>query len=315
VNRNMITAVVLAAITVSTAQVYASAGPIKITGSTKTAYERTEENEYKSKSEVKVYMTSEIDDRTTAGLDLKFKNSNNHTANSESNSITLYDVWAESKLNNNMALRLGSQPIEIGKGLWMAANGVTGAMLSAKLDKSNSIRIFAGRDQQEDTVYDAKSHTKINFTNEIQYLAWDNTFEKGTGGLYFGKQDKDKYVAVHGEYEIAPQTAVSSEYINNNHSNTRAYVVELVNGNAKKVGDFKYTLSYMDADAGIFRDANYTDYDDQYTESGFKGVGAAVSYKVSKAGTLTFEKWWGEKTAATDHGTFICSSLKLSTKF
>lgn len=312
-SRKMIVAIALAAITMSTAQVYAS--PIKITGSTKTAYERTEDNEYKSKSEVKVYMTSELDDRTTVGLDLKFKNSNNHTTNSEANSITLYDVWVESKLNSSMALRLGSQPIDIGKGLWMAANGVTGAMLSAQIDKSNAIRVFAGRDQQEDTVYDAKSHSKINFTNEIQYLAWDSTFVKGTGGVYLGKQDKDKYIAVHGEYEITPQIAISSEYINNNHSDTRAYVVEVVNGKAKKVGEFKYTLSYMNADAGIFRDANYTDYDDQYTENGFKGVGTAIAYKVSKAGTLTFEKWWGEKTAVTDHGTFICSSLKLSTKF
>lgn len=311
----MITAVVLAAIVMSTVQVYASAGPIKITGSTKTGYERTEDNEYKSKSEIKVYMTSELDDKTTVGLDLKFKNSNNNTANSESNSITLYDVWVESKLRDTMALRLGSQPIEIGKGLWMSANGVTGVMLSAKLNKSNSIRVFAGRDQQEDTVYDAKSRTKINFTSEIQYLAWDNAFEKGVGGIYFGKQDKDNYAAVHGKYEFSPRTTISSEYINNSHSKTKAYVVEVENGSTKKVGDFKYTLSYMNADAGIFRDGNYTDYDDQYTENGFKGVGAAISYKVSKAGTLTFEKWWGEKTAAADHGTFICSSLKLSTKF
>lgn len=303
--RKILIGTIVALTGLTTANAWAAAAePLKISGEVKSKYEYNEKQQSKFKNEVKINMNTKADKMTTVDLEVKYSSKVNNTTNEETNEIKLENAWMELSLNPRTNLRLGSQPLEIGKKLWLDADGVSGAKLSFDSDKNNSFCIFSGRDSQDDDTP----------TITTQLLNYTHNFSKGSIGAYTGHQGDDRYVGGYGKYELLPNLKIEGEYLKNNHNNTKAYVSELAYGDTKKVGSMKISATYLHADKDVFLNNDYTGYDDEYTSKyGFRGSGAKVAYKLSSATTLEVEKWWGKKM--TNDQTWINSSVELKVAF
>ncbi|WP_312520312.1 hypothetical protein [Anaerospora sp.] len=310
-----------------------------ITWSTKTKYEWVESDEMKNKTEVKTLITARPDPETMFGMQLKFKQSNNNDKLTESNKITLEDVWLERKISDTFTARVGSMPLSIGPGLWMDGDGLAGLGATWKPDQSNTFYVVAGKDSQEDTVKTIKSvspvygdpskpdkvtGTKLNYVTEgstsiFQAVAWDHEYTKGNYGLYVGRQDVSKYRGAFASYALTNNLVFTTEYVKNigvkyNDKNTTSKVAELKLGKTKKVGDTQYVATYLDSDPGVFVSADYTAWDDNYNEeTGFKGIGATINHRISKSTVLQLEHFWGEFKATGD--SWQNTGIKITAKF
>lgn len=310
-----------------------------VTWSTKTKYEWTEENESKSKTEVKTLITARPDPETMFGMQLKFKQSNNREKSTESNKITLEDVWLERNLSNTLTARVGSMPLTIGPGLWLDGDGLAGLGATWKPDQSNTFYVVAGKDSQEDTVKTIKSvspvygdptnpdkvtGTKLNYetegsTSNFQAYAWEHEYSKGNYGLYIGRQDISKYRGAFASYALAKNLVFTTEYVKNigvtyNGKDTTAKVAELKLGKTKKTGDTQFVATYLNSDPGVFVSADYTAWDDNYNEeTGFKGIGATINHRISKSVVLQLEHFWGEFKATGE--SWQNTGIKVTSKF
>lgn len=311
--------------------------------STKTKYEWVQDGDAKNKTEVKSLISARPDPDTYFGLQLKFKQSNSDDKQSESNKITMEDVWLERKVSNTLTARVGSMPLTIGPGLWLDGDGLTGIGARWQPDKKNTFNIVAGKDSQEDTVKTIKSvtatpvygdpahpdkvtsiTTKINYATEGQTsmfraLAWEHQYGNGSYGLYAGQQDISKYRGVFGSYALSDNLKLTTELLKNtgvkyNGNDTTSKMVELKLGQLKKTGDIQYVATYLNSDPGVFVSEDYTAWDDNYDpDTGFKGIGATINYKLSKSTALQLEQFWGKFKSTGDF--WRNTGLKLTAKF
>ncbi len=307
--------------------------------STKTKYEWVESGDVKNKTEVKTLISVRPDAETYFGLQLKFKQSNSDDKKSESNKISMEDVWMERTLSNTLTARVGSMPLTIGPGLWLDGDGLAGAGLRWQPDKKNTFNIVTGKDSQEDTVKNIKSITDgvdkkgnpihvINYESEgetsmFRAIAWEHDYGNGDYGLYVGQQDVSKYRGAFGSYALNNKLVLTTEFVKNtgvqlNGKDTTSKVVELKYGKLKKAGDIQYVATYLNSDPGVFVSADYTAWDDNYNEeTGFKGIGATINYKLSKSSQLQLEQFWGDYKYPTSKTgkSWRNTGLKLTSKF
>lgn len=311
--------------------------------STKTKYEWVESGDVKNKTEVKTLISARPDPETFFGIQFKFKQSNSDDKRSESNKITMEDVWLERTLSNTLTARVGSMPLTIGPGLWLDGDGLTGAGLRWQPDKKNTFNFVAGKDSQEDTVKNIKSitstpvygdptkpdkvtsiNTKITYETEgetsmFRAIAWEHQYDKGNYGLYVGQQDVSKYRGAFGSYALNDKLVLTTEFVKNtgvqyNGKDTTSKVVELKYGKLKKTGDIQYVATYLNSDPGVFVSADYTAWDDNYDpDTGFKGIGATINYKLSKSSQLQLEQFWGK--FKSENTNWKNTGLKLTSKF
>jgi len=277
--------------------------------STKTKYEWVESGELKNKTEVKTLITAKPDSETFFGLQLKFKQSNNNDALTEKNEISMEDVWLERKVSPTLTARVGSMPLSIGPGLWMDGDGLAGLGARWQPDKRNTFNMVAGKDSQEDSAKVPKLiddkikmvYDEDTLTSTFQAISWEHSYDKGDYGLYTGRQNHNKYRGGFASYALAKDLVLTTEYVVNNGfklangDNTTSKMVELKYGKLKKTGDMQYVVTYLNSDPGVFVSADYTAWDDNYDpETGFKGIGATINYKLSKSSQLQVEQFWGD---------------------
>lgn len=333
---------VMAAASMSATDVYAAKADkadkndkITFSGSTKTEYVTENDNgdkETKWKTEVKLNTLVKADERTNVMIGINYENKDYEHDRTESTEIEFENLWVETKLNDKLLGRFGSQSLDIGKGLTIDCDGVMGAKFSWKIDDKNDFQLFAGRDGGSDV---ENFNDEETTSEKLNYVNFMHKFDQGNIGTYYMRQNwnpeknkknddgsdyykvgQNKYWGVYGEYELAPDVTLGAEYVKNNFTSTNGYVAELEFGAAKKVGEWKHTLTYIDAPQYLYPNEDYTNYDDQINKRGYKGFGVASMVRLTKASTVTFEHFWGDTQLKSKQDTDLAfTEVKLAVKF
>jgi len=324
---------IMAAASMSATDVYAAKAEkndkITFSGSTKTEYVTEKEGsdtETKWKTEVKLNTLVKADDRTNVMIGINYENKDYEHDRTEGTEIEFENLWVETKLTDKLMGRLGSQSLDIGKGLTIDCDGVMGAKFSWDLDKNNAFQLFAGRDGGSDVETVAPDEDPTS--EKLNYVNYTHSFDKGNVGTYYMRQNwntvdktkykvgQQKYWGLYSEYEVAPNVTLGAEYVRNSFTSKHGYVAELEVGNAKKIGDWKHTLTYISAPQYLYPNEDYTNYDDQVNKKGYKGIGVASMVRLTKASTVTLEHFWGDTDLEAGKDTGLSfTEVKLAVKF
>lgn len=268
----------------------------------------------KMKHEGKLYIDGRIDDMFTAEVGLNIETKTDNAKQSETEKWEMENIWLEYKKTPEFSVKFGRQTYHLAKGLFVDQDGVFGGKSIYKLDKNNTIELFAGRDDQDRDKAGLKLKsngtvvaTDASKTTLIEVLNLAHKFDKHSSiGTYMAKQGRqdsgetDRFWGLYGNYGVAYRTDLNFEYLKNNFTDKSGYVAELKYGKLKKAGDYTYALEYMDVDANLMQTNNYTDFDSQIDPTlGFKGPGAIVMTKLSKNSQLQLQRWWGRDKANT----------------
>lgn len=336
---------VMAAASMSATDVYAAkadkADKDKITfsGSTKTEVKETKSadkgqdtRKTKWKSSVKLNTNVKADDRTEVMLGVNYENKSEKEKNvgEEGMELEFENIWVETKMNDNLKSRFGAQSIGLANGLTLDADGILGGKFTWKPDKNNALQLFIGRDGFSDLENEPADEVDLE-ARDIHFVDFKHKFGNGSIGSYYMQQEwnyddgkgtyrpgKQKYFGVYGDYDLAEDVNLSGEWVKNSHTSKHGYIAQLEMGPDKNVGDLKYALTYINAPQFLYPSDDYTDYDDLYkTKNGFKGLGLTTYYKLTKASTLSIEKFWGDthREDKSKNVNFDTLKLKLAVKF
>ncbi|SDF81667.1 hypothetical protein [Sporolituus thermophilus] len=165
----------------------------------------------------------------------------------------------------NLDLKVGKQPLWLGKGLLADVNGISGVSANTVIDGIGLVGFF-GKDAKQD-VFAADMNAALGAAN--------------FGASYLKKEDVKRY-GLNFDTKLAENTVFNFEYVKNTTNKADGYLAEVKFGNAVKKGDIDYALSYrnIEADAidGYTTNGNYIDS---------KGFRVKANYKISDASTLT----------------------------
>lgn len=273
---------------------------------TKTEYKIDTEKSSKIKNEGKVYVDAVVDETTKAEIGLNYETKTDYSKNSESNKWEMENVWLEKEMTSDLSVRFGRQTYHLAKGLWLDQDGIFGGRALYKLDKNNTAEVFIGRDSQDDT----------QPTRLLEVLNFAHKFNGGSAlGAFGGLQGtSNKFWGSYGTLMIAKNLAFNYEYEKNTFNQKHGYVADLKIGDTHKVGAWHYGIHYMDADAKLFEDNKYTDYDTQYNPKyGFKGPGVSIAKKMTAASSIELQRWWGSKKVG--EGSLPVTKLTMVIKF
>lgn len=296
--KSLLTTAILMGLVVSTNLTNnVQAAPIDFSGEVEYEYS-TEKVGKESEAEHEVSMELNLkckpDEKSTVYATAELKNKLKKEDDEEKTEITLENVYLKHKISENLALKVGAQPIKTGKGMWLDADGFTG--INSKIETGEvKLNIFGGSNNADDD----------GPTEDFTVFSLGKDFKGGETAIYTGKQENSKFWGAFAETKISKNVKLSADYVKNTTAKASGYVLEAGIGKAKKVGEFEYGLYYLDMDKELFTSNDYTKYDDNYDEDeGLKGFGAKVGYKVSEATMLEVSHKWGEtKTDNTDVST------------
>lgn len=306
--KRALAAAVLAAVTLSAASAFAA--PIIWSGEVEYEYEvekKGDESEKSHEVSMELNLKSKVDSKSTIYATVELKNELNNEDKEEENKIELENVYLKYKLSEQVGLKLGAQPLEIGKGVWLDIDGFTGVNIEFEQGETE-LNVYHGEDSQD------LDDTGLGEVQKITVFDLKHQFSGSEGGIYTGKQADKKFFGIYGETKINPQSVLSAEWMKNSTDNRHGYAIEAEFGKAKKVGEFEYAVSYRDMEADLFNSNDFTGWDDNFKESkGFKGMGMSVGYKLSEKTVLKLSHEWGEqKTDKIDRAT---TELSMKMKF
>jgi len=288
IKRDVLVATVLTAVTLSAASAFAA--PIIWSGEVEYEYEVEKKGDEKEKSHeinLELNLKSKVDDKSTIYATVKLESELSFEGNEGESTIELENVYLKYKLNEQVGLKLGAQPLEIAKGLWLDIDGFTGANVEFEQGKTE-LNIYYGKDSQD--------LDDVGAVQKISIFDLKHQFNKAEGGIYTGKHADKKFFGVYGETSLNPQTVISAEWVKNSTDKKGGFVIEAEFGKAKKVGEFEYAVSYRDMEADLFTSNDLTGWDDNLKASeGFKGMGLSVGYRISDKSTLKLSHEWGEQ--------------------
>lgn len=344
---------VMAAASMSATDVYAAKADkandkITFSGSTKTEWKETKEGDgrkTKWKSSVKLNTNVKADERTNVMLGVNYENKDSKTKGDnnglgeEGMELEFENIWVETKLNDNLWGRFGSQSLGLAKGLTLDADGVLGGKFSWAIDKNNDFQLFVGRDGFSDIETSDENYSTDDLAGrDLSFVNYTHKLDKGSIGTYYMKQDfrfsedsdldaddlvnyrqgTQKYWGLYGEYEVAPAVTLGAEWVRNSHTSKKGYIADVEFGKAKKVGEWKHAITYINAPQYLYPSDDYTDFDDLYKggENGFRGIGLTSTLRLSKASTIEFERYWGDTNRESEKDDdFNTLKVKLAVKF
>ena len=346
-------------------------GKIVWSGSIKSGLEMETNKANKLKSEFRLYGDAKMGDGWFANIGIKIKSTTEHAANVTSNGKSKYkDGYEKNKIllnaanvtkqfgkfgdANTGAITMGTMKAKVGEGLWVSKGGTNQFLGEYYITKNDLFRASYGYDSHDYLVNeDNPTHTRLLYFFDYKHMfakKSDKRIVDQYAGLYFGRQQPERYFGIYGRTPIVGKLWASGEYITNSNTDrfyaddkaaegmnnygyeyigsdkkTKGYVFELHYGNAKKTGDWEVALTWLKADQNLFMNDKYTAYDDYLDQCGYKGFGTEFSYQLSKASKLSLIRFWGHtvsdsmnvkadgKVQAEDTKNQVY--LKLTTKF
>lgn len=263
--KKLIAAAVMAALTVSTASVFAAAptfsGDANIEYRNQDADKEGKQGDYFT-NRIRLNIDSQIDDtfyiHGRARMDNDLRNGNND------NKTTFDQAYLGAKAGQ-FDVRVGKQSLAIGKGLLMDDDKFTGGLVTTDIEGVN-VSGFYGKDP---------ANTKTSYAD----------VSTAFGNVNFGASflnEGDHYYAVNADTKLADNVVLNVEYARNTTDKANGYLAEVAVGDAAKKGDFKYSVAYRNIKNNALPDFTT---DGWYQDS--KGFRLKGAYKVTDNATLT----------------------------
>lgn len=168
---------------------------IKVNLATKTELKLDNANTSKVKHEGKLYIDGRIDDMWTAEVGLNIETKTDNVKKSETEKWEMENVWLQYQNKPDFSLKMGRQTYHLAKGLYIDQDGIFGAKSIYKVDKNNTLELFVGRDDESRDVsgvaLDKNGNavaTTATKTTLLQVLNWAHKFDHGGIGLFGAKQ-------------------------------------------------------------------------------------------------------------------------------
>lgn len=265
-NKKLLTAAVLAAMTLSTASVFANPA---FSGDAKLDYLKRDGSQREVISRVRLNVDADIDNdfyvhaRAVLEDDLDADNDNN---------AEFDQAYLGMKLTN-ADLKAGKQSLYLGKGLIADYDGISGFSVDANVA---GVRAFAliGK---EGEVAEKTTLRALDFGTKSGVVNFGGSFLQA-------KQSGEKYnvYGVNADTELCKDVVLSAEYVKNNTLNKDGYLAQVKFGNAVKKGDLDYYVSYRNVE----EDAISEDYSTEANYADSKGFKVGTSYKVTDNAVL-----------------------------
>lgn len=272
--KKLLAAAVMAALTVSTASVFAAAPTFS--GDANIEWN----NQTDSASD---YLTNRIRLSMDAGIDNTFylhsraRMDNNLKHGDGDHNVTFDQAYLGAKIGNT-DITVGRHSLYSGQGLLMDDDNFSGVKAETTLDNVK-VSGFYGHDKD---------------ANDISLAEMATSFGKVNVGANYLKQDDTKYWGVNAATRITNNALFNLEYVKNSDTSANGYLAEVKFGNAAKKGDVDYSLIYRDIDAGAID--NHTTNGNYIDSKGFK---VKADYKVSDNANLAIYHDMG-KNKTTD---------------
>jgi hypothetical protein len=284
--KRLLTAAIMAALTVSTATAFA-AGPV-ITGDAQTMIQSTDGASDYSDARIRLNFDFDMGEGMYAharlmGIDQQGYGNNYAEAGTGSKgaSVNMEQMYIGAKLGQVDAI-FGRQPVGIGQGMLADVNGIVGVSLAGKAGEAN-LYAFGGRE----------TPTGSTQTNDVFAAKVDTKVEKLDLGAGYLKRDANKYYSFNAGGKIADNVDLSAIYMGNDTVKANGYMVKATVGALAKKGDFNYAVSYRD----IEDNAIDGDWVTNGALANSKGIRLEAKYKPTNNATVWVYKDFVEKAS------------------
>ncbi len=284
--KKLLTAAIMAALTVSTATAFA-AGPV-ITGDAQTMIQTTKGSGDYSDSRIRLNFDFDMGEGMYAharfmGIDQQLNgltpalNYAEAGTGSKGASVNMEQMYIGAKFGQTDAI-FGRQPVSVGQNMLADVNGIEGVSLATQAGQAK-LYAFTGREQTND-VFAAKVDTKV---------------EKLDLGAGYLKRDTNKYWSANAGTNIVDNVYLSGIYMANNDADANGFLVKATVGQTAKKGDFSYAVSYRN----IENNAIDGDWVTNGALANSKGIRLEAKYKPTNNATLWVYKDFVEQTNTT----------------
>lgn len=267
--KKLLTAAIMAALTVSTAT--ALAAPV-ITGDAQTMIQTTRDSRDYTDTRLRLNFDFDLGDGMYAHsriMGIEEQNGGSYSqyqpagTGSSGAGINMEQLYIGAKLGQVDA-KFGRQPVSVGKSILADINGVEGVSVATNAGNVSFFG-FGGRSAQDD-VLAADVNAKLDTVNL---------------GAGFLKREDNKYWSVDAGTKIN-DVGLSAIYVTNKDADANGYMLKAAVGDVAKKGDFGYAVSYRDIDKYAV--------DDSWVTNGAladsKGFRLEAKYKPTESSTL-----------------------------
>lgn len=292
--KKLLAAAIMAAMTISTASVFAA--PIEFSGDmqllTQKNQNATIDNPSKSTfSDVRIRLNADAqlgDNMYVHGRLMGIDTTPNYGPSgtgSSGASVNMEQLFLGAKLGE-VDVKVGRQPLDIGKGMLADVNGIQGVSLAGQAGTVNMYG-FAGRSDNN------------GGRDTIGLQMGTNVHGVNLGAGYLTTNDnagENKYLALNADKNVTEKVNLSGVYVKNTELEKDGYIVKATVGQVAKKGDFNYAVSYRDIEAGAV-DGDWVT-NGAYANS--KGIRLAANYKVTDNATLSAYKDFNQENSVGD---------------
>lgn len=263
-NKKLLAATVLAALTLSTASVFAAAPAFS--GDTRVEYVNNDEDTSLT-SRFRLNVDTSIDE--VFNVHARFTTGDYDLRNGQESVDASLDQAYIGATVKDTEFRVGRQSLWAGKGMLMDGDSFNGAQVGIA-DEDISLGGFFGKAANGDKTTLAEVDS-----------AWGNI---NVGANYLKLADTD-YYGLNFDTKVMDNAVLNVEYVNNTSDKADGYIAEVKVGEAIRKGEFDYALSYRNVEDGSVSDYST---DTQFNDS--KGFRIEANYKVTNNATLNVKQ-------------------------
>ncbi len=271
--KKILAAAVMAAMTLSTASVFAS--PV-FSGDTKVEYINNDQDTSLI-SRFRLNVDANVDN--VLNVHARYNTGGYDMRNGQSTVDAAIDQAYIGATIKDTELRLGRQSLWLGNGALMDGDAFNGGQIATSFDNVK-LSGFFGKDADGLKTTQAEIITAIDSVNV---------------GANYLKLDDTKYYGVNFDTKIMENAVFNVEYVNNTTDKKDGYIAGIKVGNAVQKGDFDYGLAYRNIEAGaVTKYSTDTQFDDS------KGFRVEANYKVTDNSTLNIKQDIAKDQARND---------------
>lgn len=263
-NKKFLAAAVLAAMTFSTASVFAAAPAFS--GDTRVEYIHNDEDTSLT-SRFRLNVDTAIDE--VFHVHARFNTGNYDLRNGQESVDSSLDQAYIGATVKDTEFRVGRQSLWAGKGMLMDGDSFNGALVGTA-SEDVSLSGFFGKASNGDKTTLAEMESALGNVNV---------------GANYLKLDDTNYYGINFDTKVMDNAVLNVEYVNNTSAKADGYIAEMKVGEAVRKGDFDYALSYRNVESGAVSDYST---DTQFNDS--KGFRVEANYKVSDNTTLNVKQ-------------------------
>lgn len=270
--KKLLAAAVLAAMTLSTASVFASpvfSGDARVRHQDDSNKDASFTNRIRLVADADIVENFYVHGRLVMNNDLKDNGI-------DGNDIKADQIYVGARMDN-LDLKVGKQPLFLGKGLLADIDGISGVAAATGFDGIR-LNAFYGKDNALDLTPSIKDD---EFKADVAAADLSTTLGAVNIGASYLKAG-EKFLGINADTKLSPIATLNVEFVKNNDTKADGYMAEVKFGNAVKKGDLDYAVSYRNIDDGAIVNGYSTE--DNYNDS--KGFKVAANYKVSDASKL-----------------------------